>query len=112
MTGLVVLSRTFSPNIKDEVAKKKWGIRETNQTGKYGPEHLILASKDSGHIQAGDCSKDNGVNPNPQLHHHVPLHDCELKLESSVKLELLYNSALDVAPHSARKALAVLAQWP
>ena len=118
--GLVVLSRTFSPNIEDELGKKKWGINsETNQTGKDGPEHLILASKYGGHIQARDCSKHNGVDPDPQLHHHIPLHDLKLRLdcgtrsagwpslvlikalasaqcrcqihESSVKLELLYH---------------------
>ena len=60
------------------------GDGAANQAGKDGPEHLVPAPKDGGHVQTGDCSEHHRVHPDPQWHQHVPLHG-PLKLDCGTR---------------------------
>ena len=75
-TGPEVQSVTSSPE-RSESKNCDSRCGSTHQAGKDGSEHLVLAAKNGGHVQAGDCSEYHRVNTNPSWHQDVPLHDDE-----------------------------------
>ena len=82
-TGPEVQSVTSSPE-RSESKNCDSRCGSTHQAGKDGSEHLVLAAKNGGHVQAGDCSEYHRINTNPSWHQDVPLHDDEGSASSLV----------------------------
>ena len=87
-TGPEVQSVTSSPE-RSESKNCDSRCGSTHQAGKDGSEHLVLAAKNCGHVQAWDCPEYHRINTNPSWHQDVPLHDDEGSASSLVMVKNL-----------------------